>query len=159
MILVVMGVSGVGKSTVAKMLALKLGWSFLEADDYHSAENIRKMQQAIALDDADRYPWLININKTLQKTETESHNTVLACSALKKQYRSILASQIKHIEFILLEASEQKIRERLVNRNKHFMDPALLQSQIDTLEISSDLFRVDAGLSANEIVASIASRF
>ena len=112
MIVVVMGVSGVGKTTIGKALALELGWRFIDADGYHPPANVAKMAAGIALDDADRWPWLEALNRVLRREE----NAVLACSALKEAYRSRITAGLARCEIVYLHGSLELIRARLVER-------------------------------------------
>ncbi|XP_030048206.1 putative gluconokinase [Microcaecilia unicolor] len=147
-LVVVMGVSGSGKSTVGSLLAKKLGWKFYDADDYHSDGNKLKMAKGIPLTDQDRIPWLGELHKIIREG-LSSENIVLACSALKRVYRDILTNEestalsqeVKKDEmppsrpfFVHLDGSMELILQRLEKRKGHFMPSALLQSQFDTLE-------------------------
>jgi len=134
MIIVIMGVAGCGKSTIGKLLAERLSLPFIEADDFHSNENISKMRSGIPLNDEDRYPWLRSLSHELQMHE-RNKGAVLACSALKESYRKILQEGLQEkIVWIYLEGDEQTLRERLKNRKGHFMHEELLKSQLATLE-------------------------
>ena len=128
-----MGVSGCGKSTIAKQLCEELDIPFIEADDFHPETNILKMENGQPLDDDDRKPWLQNLALELKRNETKG--CVLACSALKEKYRTILNSLIsKPLLIIFLEGSFELIKNRIDQRAGHFMSAQLLQSQFDTLE-------------------------
>ena len=129
MVILLMGVMGTGKTTAGKLVAEQLGWKFLDADDYHPPANIEKMRRGIALDDADRAPWL----RTLQFVLTRAGNCVLACSALKARYRHMLA--VSDTLLVHLQGSPAVIAERLAGRTGHFSSPALLPSQFATLEL------------------------
>ncbi len=132
MIYIVMGVSGCGKTTVGKLLASRLRLPFLDADDYHPAENIRKMSRGIPLTDADRAPWLRSLAEAL---ETRRHGgVVLACSALKEFYRESLVHDSSSVRWVFLHGDFKAIYERLKAREGHFMSQDLLQSQFDALE-------------------------
>lgn len=134
MILVVMGVTGCGKTTIGKLLAKRLSLPFFDADDFHPKENIDKMRRGIPLTDANRYPWLHILSHVLQ-SENKKEGAVLACSALKENYRKILQQGIPQtITWVFLEGSENTIRERMKRRSDHFMPETLLQSQLKTLE-------------------------
>jgi gluconokinase len=155
-ILVVMGVSGSGKSTVGKLLAQQLGWTFLEGDDFHPAANIDKMRHGIALNDEDRKPWLDRIRERLDEAHERGENVVLACSALKHAYQHYLDHfDPASLRYIYLEGSEELIRARLAQRTGHFMDPHLLHSQFATLEPPKDALRVDITPPPETIVANI----
>ena len=154
MIIVLMGVTASGKSTVGKLLARQIGWSFFEGDDFHSAGNIEKLRRGEPLNDEDRRPWLHAIREVIHEAIDRGENAVIACSALKASYRSML--QIKgQVSFVYLKASIGLIQERLQNRVGHFMNPQLLQSQFDTLEEPKEALQVDAGSTPAEIVQAI----
>jgi len=134
MVVVVMGVSGCGKTTVATSLAQALGWSFIEGDAFHTPENVQRMAQGIALTDADRAMWLDRLALEL-KQQSQSHpGVVLACSALKKSYRDVLRLGWPHALFLYLHGSAELIGQRLLARKGHYMPSSLLQSQFETLE-------------------------
>jgi gluconokinase len=155
-ILVVMGVSGAGKSTVGKLLARELGWTFLEGDDYHPAANVAKMRRGVPLDDDDRRPWLDAIRRRLDAAHERGENVVLACSALKHSYQHYLAHfEPGYVRYVYLAGSEDVIRQRLARRTGHFMNPSLLHSQFETLEPPEEAIRVDIGPSPEAIVATI----
>jgi gluconokinase/shikimate kinase len=127
-----MGVSGSGKSTVAGLLAGRLGWDLAEGDDLHPEANVAKMHAGEPLTDEDRWPWLESIADWI-RSHTEAGNPgVVTCSALKKRYRDILRGE--GVVFVFLEGSRDKISDRLASRHGHFMPPALLESQFDALE-------------------------
>ena len=158
-IAVLMGVTGTGKSIVGRMLAEKLGWVFVEGDDFHPAANVEKMRQGIPLREEDRKPWLDAIRKRLNDATARGENVVLACSALKHSYQHYLAPHASEdVRFIYLCGSEELIRERLANRTGHFMNPTLLKSQLETLEPPEEAVRVDVGQSPEAIVAEIRRR-
>jgi gluconokinase len=155
-ILVVMGVTGSGKSTVGKLLARQLGWTFVEGDDYHPVANIEKMRRGIPLDDNDRSPWLDAIRRRLDDACKRAENVVLACSALKHAYQHYLAHFAPDlVHYVYLVGSEELIRQRLAQRQGHFMDPALLHSQFETLEPPEEALRVDIASSPEAIAAAI----
>ena len=133
-ILIVMGVSGSGKSTVAALLAGKLGWGLIEGDDLHPPANIEKMAHGIPLDDEDRRPWLEAIGAAMDRWRDRGVNGVLACSALKRAYRDRLAGSRPDVRFIYLKGDKDLIARRLAQRLGHFMPPALLDSQFAALE-------------------------
>jgi gluconokinase len=154
MIIVLMGVTGSGKSTVGKLLAQQLGWKFFEGDDFHSPANIEKMRRGMPLNDDDRKPWLEAIRESIRKMVERSESAVIACSALKHSYRQMLRIT-GEVVFVYLKANIDTVRERLRNRTGHFMNPDLIQSQFDTLEESEQALRVDASLPPGEIVRRI----
>lgn len=131
---VVMGVAGSGKSTVAASLADRLGREFAEADRFHPAENIAKMRQGIPLGDADRLPWLTGIAAWIRDRDAAGIPTVVACSALKRAYRDILRTGSPGVLFAHLAGTEEVIRDRIAARTGHFFPPALLDSQFRDLE-------------------------
>jgi gluconokinase len=156
MIIVLMGVSGSGKSTVGMLLARELGWIFVEADDFHPAANIEKMRGGSPLDDEDRRPWLDAVRHRLEEASERGENVVLACSALKHAYQHYLAQFApKVVKFVYLVGSEELIRQRVSARTGHFMNPALLHSQFETLEPPEGAVRVDVGASPESIAANI----
>ena len=134
-LIVVMGVAGSGKTTVASQLAEKLGIPFVEGDSLHPAANVKKMAAGIPLTDGDRWPWLEAIGERMEAERATGHGVVVACSALKHAYRDCLRSKVHgKVHFLLLDGSRQLIGERMKKRKGHFMPPALLDSQFATLE-------------------------
>ncbi|XP_032530843.1 probable gluconokinase isoform X1 [Chiroxiphia lanceolata] len=146
-LVVVIGVSGSGKTTVGSRLAAKLGWKFYDADNYHSLENKKKMAGGTPLNDEDRIPWLCKLHNILRREDSSRQDAILACSALKKMYRHILVNGASAIEteqpeekpslkilFVHLDGPIDIIAGRLEKRRGHFMPPELLKSQFDTLE-------------------------
>jgi len=154
MIIVLMGVTASGKSTVGKLLARQIGWSFFEGDDFHSAGNIEKLRRGEPLNDEDRRPWLHAIREVIHEAIDRGENAVIACSALKASYRRTLQID-EQVSFVYLKASIALIQERLKNRVGHFMNPHLIQSQFDTLEEPKEALQVDAGSTPAEIVQAI----
>ena len=138
-VLVVMGVSGSGKSTVAELLAGQLGWDYLEGDDLHPAANVAKMSAGIPLDDDDRWPWLDKIADWIVAHQIQDRPGVVTCSALKRSYRDRLTAKSalpdrQSTIFVYLEGSREAIAARLAARSGHFMPTALLDSQFAALE-------------------------
>jgi gluconokinase len=156
-IIVLMGPAGAGKTTVGKPLADSLGWRFLDADDFHTPENVERMRRGVALTDAERAPWLATIRAALDRSLESGTNVVLACSALKEDYRRRLIPPHaeKSVCFVYLRADEAVLRERLAHREGHYAGPSLLKSQLDTLEEPADALWVDASRPPEEIVARI----
>jgi gluconokinase len=126
-------VSGVGKTTLGKLLAHELGWHFIEADDFHSAANIKKMRSGHPLTDGDRWPWLERLHEQIKRLLGARENAVLACSALKRAYRDRLRVN-DDVKFVFLRGDYALLEKQLRSRHGHFMNPALLQSQFDDLE-------------------------
>ena len=151
MIVLVMGVAGVGKTTIGEPLARALGWRFLDADDYHPPENVAKMKAGIPLQDADRWPWLGRLNRELK----ELQNAVLACSALKESYRERLAQGIPHFTVVYLHGDFDLLLHRAEGRKHRYMPASLLKSQFDTLEPPLDAIEVDVEQSVEECVEQI----
>ena len=154
MIVVVMGVSGCGKSTVGAALAAVLGWPFIEADDLHPPANVAKMAAGTPLTDEDRAPWLDRIVAELRRTCAERGDAVLACSALKQAYRDRLA-QAGPMRFVHLRGDRQTIAERLAARRHRYMPASLLDSQFATLEPPRDAIDVDIRMSVDAQVRAI----
>lgn len=157
MIVVMMGVSGSGKTTIGKVLAERLQTVFADADAYHSAENKAKMAAGNALNDADRQPWLESLNALLRAWVEGGRGGVLACSALKECYRKTLVSGMpsSSVVFVLLDGSQKLFAERLAHRDDHFMNPILLDSQIATLERPADALRIMNDQTPAEVVDEI----
>jgi len=143
-IVVLMGVTGCGKTTVGAVLAQDCGWAFYDADDFHPAQNVAKMKRGAALSDADRWPWLDRLNALLLDNERQGNSLVLACSALKQAYRDRLARGCSAVRFVLLDGDIELIRARLAARRGHYMNPTLLDSQFAILERPQDALRLDA---------------
>jgi len=144
MIVVLMGVSGSGKTTIGTLLAQRTGTVFADADDYHPQTNKQKMAAGHPLNDEDRAPWLAKLNGLLREWHANGKGGVLACSALKEKYRDTLASGMPActVKFVLLDGSKELIAERLAARHHEFMNSALLDSQFATLEPPSDAVRI-----------------
>lgn len=157
MIIVITGVTGSGKTTIGKLLATRLQWKFYEGDDFHSPANLDKLKRGVPLDDQDRLPWLTAIRGTIRAAIDRGENVVIACSALKESYRRMLRIG-PEVVLIHLEAKPELIEERLTQRTGHFMNPALVRSQFDTLEEPWSALEIDAGLTPGEIVHTIRDR-
>ncbi len=157
MIVVLMGVSGSGKTTIGTLLAERLHTVFADADSYHSPANKAKMAAGQPLNDADRQPWLETLNTLLRGWFDGKHGGVLACSALKDAYRKTLVRELPHgaVAFVLLDGSKELIAERLAERQNHYMNPKLLDSQLATLEPPSDALRVVNDRAPEEVVDEI----
>jgi gluconokinase len=156
MVIVLMGVSGSGKTTVGKVLAAQLGWTFADADDYHPAANVEKMHRGIPLTDEDRRPWLGALRRLVDDACERGQNLVLACSALKHAYQEYLErDEPLCVHYVYLSGSEDLIRQRLAARTGHFMNPNLLHSQFETLEPPTDAVQVDVTPAPEVIAAEI----
>lgn len=156
--IVVMGVSGAGKTTVAKLLAQRLDRQLLEGDDFHPASNIDKMSRGVPLDDNDRAPWLRAIAARIDEARGAGHRLVVTCSALKRSYRDMLADGHDDVMFVHLKGGKALIGERLKTRAGHFMPPGLLDSQFAALqEPTADENAVTIGIEGapEHIVADI----
>jgi gluconokinase len=142
-----MGVSASGKTTVGQALAQRLEWLFADADDYHSAANREKMHDGIALTDEDRGPWLLELHGLLADWDESGINGVLACSALKQEYRAMLTADIEAAElrFVYLHGSRDLIAERAEHRHHAFATPELVDSQFQILEPPEDALQVELG--------------
>jgi gluconokinase len=155
MVIVLMGVSGAGKTTIGRMLADALRWRFCDADDLHSPANKAKMAQGIALTDADRAPWLTSVWRFIASSLTANANVVLACSALKQAYRDRIVVDPQRVKIVYLKGSRELIAGRIAERRHHFMNKNLLDSQFDTLEEPRDTVVVDVDAPPEAIVANI----
>ena len=158
MIVIVMGVTGTGKTTIGRLLATALGWEFHDGDDLHSEASKLKMHRGIALDDADRAPWLSAIRKLILAMLSEGRDGVIACSALKQSYRDEIVVDPNLVKVVYLKGSKEVIAERLRNRGGHFMNPDLLQSQFDTLEEPRDAIVVEITMAPEAIVKEVIAR-
>jgi gluconokinase len=158
MVVIVMGVTGAGKTTVGRALAASLGWEFVDGDDLHSEANKLKMHRGIALDDADRAPWLSALRKLIETMVSQHRDGVVACSALRQSYRDRLVMDPNAVKVVYLKGSKRLIAERLRKRGPHFMNPDLLQSQFDTMEEPRDAIVVDVSAAPEAIVSTIKAR-
>jgi gluconokinase len=155
----VMGVSGSGKTTVGKALAAKLGWDFFDADNFHSVENISKMAVGIPLSDSDRAPWLAALHDQLLSTLQAQRHPVLACSALKEKYRAQLLDGLDAIAILYLKGSYDLIWSRMSAREGHYMQPAMLQSQFETLEEPRNALVLDIAMPLDEMLDTILRQY
>lgn len=153
LVLILIGVSGSGKSTVGKLLARELDCEFYEGDDYHPQANKDKMRDGIPLTDEDRWPWLAAISDLISEILAQKKDAVIACSALTQAYRDYL--RLDGVQFVYLKGDFDLIRERLENRRTHFFDPRLLESQFETLEEPRGALAIDIAQTPAEIVREI----
>jgi gluconokinase len=154
-VVIVMGVSGVGKTTVGQRLAARLGWRFLDADAFHAPESIAKMAAGIPLTDEDRAPWLARLRELLRGALEAGEDVVLACSALKGAYRERLTVDAARQRWVYLHAPREFLVSRLMAREGHYMPPTLLDSQLAALEVPEDALSVDVSADPDTVVASI----
>jgi gluconokinase len=157
MIVVVMGVSGSGKTTVGGALAGMLGWEFLDADEFHPPANVAKMAAGTPLEDEDRSPWLERLNRELLAREAGGKSAVLACSALKEAYREKLMCGLNEAQLVYLRGTIGAIRQRMATRKHRYMPASLLESQFATLEPPKKALEVDAQLTVEEAVRRISA--
>jgi len=154
-VLIVMGVSGSGKTTVGPLLAAALAWSYAEGDQFLPPANVAKMKSGTPLSDEDRAPWLAGMAKAIGEWLAAGRPTVLACSALKQRYRDALRQGRPEVGFVWLKGDQETIAARLATRRGHFMPPALLASQFAALEEPTDAIEVDVGDTPERIVATV----
>ena len=155
MIIIVLGPMGCGKTTIGRMLAEKLGWVFADADDYHPEANKKKMGQGVPLNDADREPWLSILRDLIMEHKTQDSGLILACSALKKKYRSQLGIDQIEVHSVYLQGSFDLLEQRISARSHEFMSQRLLQSQLDTLEAPTTGLTVDIADTPEQICQNI----
>jgi gluconokinase len=153
--IIVMGVSGSGKTSVGKSLAEQLGWIFYDADDFHPPENIAKMAGGIPLNDSDRAPWLASLHDLISSALKARRRGVLACSALKERYRQQLLDDNPDVQIVYLKGAYDLIWSRMSKRNDHYMKPQMLQSQFETLEEPDNALTVAASKPLTEIVQEL----
>jgi len=157
MIVIVMGVTGAGKTTVGQLLADKLGWQFADGDDFHPLANVEKMRRGIPLTDDDRRPWLAQLRTQIQAWIAQHRNVVLACSALKQSYRDELRTG-PEVRFVYLKGSPELISRRLQSRHGHFAGAQILAGQFADLEEPADAVTVDVSADPSKIVAEISQK-
>ena len=153
---------GCGKTTIGEALNKKLGWNFYDADNYHSQVNVEKMAKGIPLTDDDRKPWLEGLSIEIKKWNTNEGNAILACSALKQIYRKILGVDQKEVVTVFLKGDYDLLSERMQSRKGHYMNPKLLDSQLETLEAPLEGLTVnidkDPGQITDEIIDKLSLR-
>ena len=155
MIVIIMGAAGAGKTTVGRALAEALGWRFIDADDLHPPSNIARIRSGIALSDEDRAPWLARTHDAILRASREQADVVLACSALREDYRATLADGIADVRWMFLDADADLLAARLRNRPGHFAGPAIVNSQLETLERPRNALMLCADLPVNMLVEAI----
>jgi len=155
-VIIIIGVSGSGKTTIGRLLSGELGWQYYEGDNFHPPANIEKLKNGVPLDDADRKPWLESLRDLIRNCLEQGDSAVVACSALKQRYRDFLLVD-ERVILIYLKGDYELIRERLSKRRGHFLNPNLLDSQFAALEEPKTAMQVDVSLSPAEIVKSIRS--
>lgn len=153
MIALLMGVQGSGKTAVGQALAARLGWRFVDGDDFHSAANKAKMSSGIPLNDSDRAPWLSAIRKEIDRALSDKENLIIACSALKERYRQQLVTS--GVRLVYLRGSQELIRSRLVARVGHFAKLDLLASQFEQLEEPVGAITIDIEQTVDQVVNDI----
>ena len=155
LIIILMGVSGSGKTTIGRLLAGELGWIFYDGDDFHPEANIEKMKRGIALSDNDREPWLAALQQLILNLIRNNQSAIIACSALKKSYRDILVKDKENVVFVYLKGNYDLIHKRLLERKGHFFDKKLLESQFETLEEPEGVLTIDTAQEPIVIVNKI----
>ena len=155
MVIVIMGVSGSGKSTVGLALSKRLGWPFFDGDDYHSRGNIEKMSKGIPLDDEDRIPWLAMLNDLISANIHAEQSMVLSSSALKRAYRDHLRQGNSSVRFVYLKGDYQILSQRLADRQNHYMKAEMLKSQFEILEEPVEAITLDVEADIDSMIDTI----
>jgi len=155
--IVLMGVSGSGKTSIGQALSAELGWSFYDGDDFHSPENVGKMSKGIPLNDIERIKWLVSLHKLVSGKLKADENLVLACSALKSNYRQLLRSGNDGLVFVFLKGDIDLIWGRMETRNDHYMKSEMLKSQFEILEPPKNALHIDIDRPITEIVREISA--
>jgi carbohydrate kinase (thermoresistant glucokinase family) len=138
MVIVLIGPMGCGKTTIGKLVSANTGWRFADGDDFHPPGNISKMASGIPLDDDDRLPWLQSLGRMISRTIADGENLILACSALKRQYRKLLGVDQQQVFSVYLKGTPELLQQRIAGRTNHYMNKDLLTSQLQTLEEPRD---------------------
>ncbi len=157
-VVIVMGVSGCGKTTVGRLVAQRAHWAFVDADDHHPPANVAKMARGEPLDDDDRMPWLQRLRRLIDAALAGGGALVLACSALKRSYRDVLGVGDPRIALVYLRGDEALIAERMRRRTEHFFRPELLHSQFEALEEPAEALVVDVDATPEELSERIVAR-
>jgi len=157
MVILLMGTTGAGKTTVGKLLAARLGWTFLDADDFHPQANVEKMKHGIPLTDADRLPWLEAIHTELVRLSAAGDNVVLACSALKQSYRDQLSAGLE-MPIVYLRGSYDEMRRHIERRHGHFAGESILAGQFADLQEPQDALVLDVSRTPDELAAAVIAR-
>jgi gluconokinase len=155
MIVILMGASGAGKTTVGRALAAATGWPFYDADDLHPADNVDKMRQGTPLTDTDRTPWLARVRGLIAELAGQGASAVIGCSALRESYRRVLAEHVPDVRWVFLRADPDLLRQRLIERSGHYAGPAILPDQLATLEEPSNALVLAAARPVHALVLDI----
>jgi gluconokinase len=155
MVIILMGPAGSGKTTLGRVLAQAVGWTFIEGDDHHSAGNIAKLRAGQPLTDEDRQPWLASLRAAMTRRLERREHAVVACSALKQQYRDALSTGLHGVRFVYLQVPAHVLAARLADRRDHVASPALLTSQLADFEPPADALVVDGMLPPESLVTVI----
>jgi gluconokinase len=154
-IIIIMGPTGAGKTTVGRLLAERIGCRFYDADDFHPEPNVANMRAGVPLTDQDRWPWIDALHTLVWDATTRGDSIVLACSALKQSYRDRLTAGVPGVRFVYLKADPALLHARLEERRGHFMPAALVASQLDDLEEPKDAITIDASLPPEHVVDAV----